>query len=648
MEVDALLILALSVHVGQSLEWWVLLLGLARYLLLVAQGLWPVLRGDLPSRRWRKVVAAIQGVVLVGVATGLLPRPVSLVLLVSALVLLAVSFLTEVDERLAVDAADAGPTRSSHDGRVLTALAVALVWVCLTAPSGGGELSPGQLARIPVEGIVLVGVAVLVPRRWADVLSLFFGLLAAVLVLVKALDVGFALVLDRSFDPVGDWGYLRPAVDVLADSVGSPLAWLAVVVVVGLALTLCVAVPLAARRITRRVARHPARSSGLAVGCTLVALALGVAGLTPSTVERAMSTASASLALEQAREVRENLYDRAVFAEAIADDELAAMPGDRLLRRLHGKDVLVVFVESYGRSAIEQGPYAPGVVATLDAGTRRLARSGYTSRSAFLTSPTFGAASWLAHATVQSGLWVDSQRRYDQLLSSDRLTLTRAFDQAGWRTVFDVPANTEDWPEGADFYGFDAIYDSRNVGYRGPRFGYAPVPDQYTLSRFRESELAPSQRPPVMAEIDLVSSHHPWVPLPRMVPWRAVGDGSVFDGMPEQAESAAEVLGDPDRVKRAYGRSVEYALSTLVSFLATYPDDDLVLLVLGDHEPHHFVSGVEPGHDVPVTLIARDRQVIADISGWGWSAGLRPATEAPVWRMDMLRDRFLDAFSAGP
>ena len=56
-----------------------------------------------------------------------------------------------------------------------------------------------------------------------------------------------------------------------------------------------------------------------------------------------------------------------------------------------------------------------------------------------------------------------------------------------------------------------------------------------------------------MAEIDLVSSHHPWTPLPRMVPWSDVGDGSVFDGMPEQGQTSQEVFSDADKVKEAYG-----------------------------------------------------------------------------------------------
>src|SRR3990170_1393500 len=125
------------------------------------------------------------------------------------------------------------------------------------------------------------------------------------------------------------------------------------------------------------------------------------------------------------------------------------------------------------------------------------------------------------------------------------------------------------------------MYDARNVGYQGPEFGYASMPDQYTLEHFRRQELAPDDRGPVMAEIDLVSSHHPWTPLPRLVPWDEVGDGSVFNGMPEQGEPSDEVFRDPDAVRRVYGESIEYTLETLVSFLEQQPDPDLVLVVLG-------------------------------------------------------------------
>ena len=172
------------------------------------------------------------------------------------------------------------------------------------------------------------------------------------------------------------------------------------------------------------------------------------------------------------------------------------------------------------------------------------------------------------------------------------------------------------------------------------------MPDQYTLSELHRRELAPTDRPPVMAEVDLITSHHPWAPLPRMVPWDQVGDGSVFEGMPEQGQTSEEVFRDPEKVKQAFGESIEYSWQALVSFLTTYPDPDLVVVVLGDHQPHSYVSGKHAGHDVPISVIAQDPAVMQRIEGWGWQDGLRPAPDATVWRMDEFRDRFLDAFAA--
>ncbi|MCW2762183.1 MAG: phosphatidylserine synthase [Marmoricola sp.] len=92
MEVDAFLILVLSVHVARSSGAWVLAIGAARYLLLVAGWLLPWLRGEAPPRPWCKVVAAIQGVVLVCAAAGVLPQVATDAALVVALALLTESF----------------------------------------------------------------------------------------------------------------------------------------------------------------------------------------------------------------------------------------------------------------------------------------------------------------------------------------------------------------------------------------------------------------------------------------------------------------------------------------------------------------------------------------------------------------------------
>lgn len=95
MESDAFLILVLAIHVARDLGWWVLAIGAARYLLLAAQRFAPWLRRGVPPRRWRKAVAAYQGVGLTAAASGLLQPAVAIGVVGLGLGALAVSFGTE-------------------------------------------------------------------------------------------------------------------------------------------------------------------------------------------------------------------------------------------------------------------------------------------------------------------------------------------------------------------------------------------------------------------------------------------------------------------------------------------------------------------------------------------------------------------------
>jgi hypothetical protein len=209
-----------------------------------------------------------------------------------------------------------------------------------------------------------------------------------------------------------------------------------------------------------------------------------------------------------------------------------------------------------------------------------------------------------------------------------------------------IPANRSDWPGGKAFYGYDQVYDSRTLGYAGEGWGYAPMPDQFTLSAFDRLELARRDRPPVMAEIDLVTSHIPWAPLPRMVEWDAIGDGSIFLQQAGKATPREVVWQTPEGVRTAYGQSIAYSLNSVVSFLDGTHERNLVAVVLGDHQPVSIVSGDHASHDVPVSVISRDSSVIDRVASWGWASGLRPRPDAPVWPMDRFRDRFLTAFGS--
>ena len=203
----------------------------------------------------------------------------------------------------------------------------------------------------------------------------------------------------------------------------------------------------------------------------------------------------------------------------------------------------------------------------------------------------------------------------------------RRIQRAGWRTVGDVPSNEQDWPEGHVVLPLRPIYDARNVGYHGPKFSYASDARPVHPRGLQRLELAKTDRPPVMAEVDLVSSHTPWAPLPqhgRLEPGRR--------RLGLRRHARAGPVGRRGVARRRPGtrrlRAVHPVLAERARLLrADVCEQQLVLVVLGDHQPATIVSGEDASHDVPITIIARDPAVMRRISGWGWQRGsaARPA-----------------------
>ncbi|OXM58295.1 sulfatase [Amycolatopsis thailandensis] len=525
----------------------------------------------------------------------------------------------------------------------VTTLSAVLVLFALLAPKDLDGLGSEAFVRLPVEALLGVGLVLVLRDGARRIVAVSAGAVLGLLTVVKAIDIGFGLALNRRFDPVFDWGVLGNGVDLLGTSIGRAGAIASFLGLTLLAVVVIVLMGLATLRLSRVVVGRRTASTRVTAVLGVVWIGCAVSGAQLAPGQPFASRSAAAFAYEDLRQVRAGIRDREAFAAEVAADSFRDTPSSGLLNALRGKDVLFTFIESYGRVAVQDSDIAPKVGAVLDAGTARLKSAGYGSRSAFLTSPTTSAGSWLAHSTFQSGVWVDSQHRYDDFVKTDRFTLGGAFKRAGWQTVGVVPAHTEDWPEGK-VYGYDRYYDSRTIGYHGPPFSYATMPDQFTLSAFQRAERA-REHPPLMAEIDLVTSHWPWTPLPRLVDWTAVGDGSVYNPMPSQGKTPDEVFTDPAKVRGAYGDSIAYSLNSLISYVETYGDDDLVLVFLGDHQPNPIVAGAGADRDVPISVVTRDKAVLDKVAGWDWQDGLHPDRNAPVSRMDTFRDRFLTTFA---
>ena len=169
---------------------------------------------------------------------------------------------------------------------------------------------------------------------------------------------------------------------------------------------------LALLRVTRVAAGHRGWALRAAAVLGVLWVILRVAGAPVA------SSSAAALAVDKVQSVQADLHDRSVLARQLANDPFRDTPGNQLLTGLRGKDVLLVFVESYGRSAVQGSSFSPRIDRVLDQGRQQLHAAGFDARSGFLTSPTFGGLSWLAHSTMQSGIKVTGQRRYDQLVET--------------------------------------------------------------------------------------------------------------------------------------------------------------------------------------------------------------------------------------
>jgi phosphatidylglycerophosphate synthase len=641
-EADAFLILLLSIAVSQNYGSWVLVIGSARYALLILSWLIPWLAAPLPPRYWRKVVCAVQGIALTVAISGQVERLIGEVAVAVALVLLAESFGRDV---IWLYRTGASP-RARRAARIaITVLALGLLWFDLLAPDRAWQFSVAAFARIPVEVLALVAVALVLPPRPRRIVAAVAGLLISLLTIDKILNIAMYEELDRAFNPVSDWGSIRPAAGVVRDAIGTTLTNVVLVAVWASLILLVAAITAATMHVTAVAARH---RHGAVRGVAALTAVWGLGAALSLQVVPGSPVASASatgLAVAQVRATQAALSDPRRFEQATrSPDPEATVPASDLLTGLRGKDVIIAFVESYGQVALQGTSFSPGVDGVLRRSNASLARAGWSTQSAWLTSPTFGGISWLAHSTLQSGLWVNSNQRYGELLASHRFTLSDAFGKAGWHTVTEDPSDNRAWRPGTYFYHYDQLFDRLDVGYHGPVFSYSAMPDQYALAAFQRNELAPGHKP-VMAEIDLTSSHIPWAPLPSMVPWNKVGDGSIFDSMPAQSESAAGVWRSENTVRQFYGQSIQYSLTALTSWVTELNDPNLVLILLGDHQPHTAVSGPGATHEVPISIVAHDPSVFKKIAPWHWQDGLLPGRAAPLELMDAFRNQFFGAFN---
>ncbi|MGY6631525.1 MAG: hypothetical protein ACXIUL_11005 [Wenzhouxiangella sp.] len=439
--------------------------------------------------------------------------------------------------------------------------------------------------------------------RWPAALWL------CLLVVVLCGDALVRQVLSRPLNLALDPLLLRAGFHLIEGAAGFSVAVLSALLLAGGLLGLLAW--LARRLHPDRLAAEP----GLIAPVLVVGLVLSLFGPWLPAGERI----SPALVQAQHAQIHQTLQGQTNLLARLGREELAAQP----LPGLADRNVYLVFVESYGISALDQPRYGQRLKALLDTHEHRLDAVGFASVSGWLEAPIRGGQSWLAHATSLSGLRIDNDHWYRLLLDRSPDTLADDFRATGHLPMVVSPAIIFDWPE-AEQLGFEAIITASEMGYEGPPLGWVTMPDQFTLDAVSR-RLVPDQASAVFAMIALISSHAPWIPVIEPIDdWDTIGSGQVFDRWADQNESPLRLWFNPARLRQAYLDSLDYSLSVTFDWVLQHPDPDALIIVMGDHQAASIITGRDASAAVPVHVISGDSALLTPFIERGWQPGLRP------------------------
>ena len=547
-------------------------------------------------------------------------------------------------------------TSSSRTVRSIVWAALALLWLNFQLTFANQVSTPfiETRALLSIELILGLGALALLrmqrgPLRRLALVAL--GSAFTAVVLMRYVDVTAPGVMGRSFDLQADLPHVGNVTSMFLDQASLTVVLL-LLFTVGASMTFLVATnALAIRAVDSSFTLRALPKSAL-VACAFLGLVL------PFTLSTNTSTANSDPRPGWQRQDFdpwqgkvapgvERGGERFLFAEPtalIAARWLATLrrPGElRLGSQVRSEfaglidptsgrhaDVIVIFLESYGVTLIEDPQHRPYIEDRYFELSERLAAGGVAYRSIQALSPTFAGGSWRAHASLLSGIRIENQRYYERLLASDHRSLPHLLAGLGYRTVAAEPGIREAWPE-ADYWNLDQIYDAAGLDYPGPDIGWWKIPDQFTLWRIWNDELAPpanaqpKNREPVFAKISLIMSHIPYKPIPAFVEdWQAVGNGT---GYPEALHSvAADDFRDMTELSIRYVAAFRHELDILEAFLLDLAPENSLVIVAGDHQPPTLATHQSQSWAVPLHVFSRRPELVEAFADYGFEHTLLP------------------------
>ena len=322
-----------------------------------------------------------------------------------------------------------------------------------------------------------------------------------------------------------------------------------------------------------------------------------------------------------------------------SDQSAYTLPG------IADRNIHLAIVESYGMTVYTNEHHFRRLQQFYIDQERLFTEAGYTVFTHGYDSTTFGGTSWLADASLLTGIDIHTQAIYDQIVKNETPNMLHLLRDRGYTTILSAPGTKFMTSEYTGFYTFSEYFLYDDFEYTGPFFTFGRLPDQYqlfyidTIIRKRRSEGNPG---PFFVEYILCSSHVPWNYIPPYIEsWEGFNNGRVYydrsrNTWYENSWAAGSELFE------GYTHSIRYSLESVFGFARSQLDENDILIVIGDHQPKFPVSEKDAAFGVPVHIISKDRGVLLPFTRFGYEEGLFPPVSDSLPGMERFPGHFLD------
>jgi hypothetical protein len=482
--------------------------------------------------------------------------------------------------------------------------------------------------------LIVLAIAACRSKRLLFYTTLSIYALFLVLRMIRIGDIVVPMYFNRPLNLYIDSGYLFSLYDLIKTSTDKENVFLISAGTIVIVLGFLVLSWYGWRLLSRSLSVKPIRISLLVISGLLFSAAL-ISRWHPA------ETPAIVRLYEEALSTRQQIKHQRTIVSRIAQTAQTRGAGPSSLKGLEGVDVLFFMVESYGHIAFNKPQYREEMKTTMTNFAKVLDQHRFKAVSSYLTSPTYGGISRLAHSTLEFGFRVKNNLEYTALLHSSLAPLASYFRKSGYRTVSVMPGTRFAYPEGA-FYGYEHAYYAKHFNYKGPTFGWAPMSDQFVLDYVHRHEFT-NRKQPLFIRYVLISSHAAYnIQPPFIAKWDTIGDGSIYNEQPlvrypihwPNLENAGE----------AYLRSLDYDFSTLGDYFAKYVNDDTLIIIMGDHQPNLQLTGEGQPWSVPVHIISQNPKLLSSFRKRGYTPGLIPVQPLPHAGMETFLQSFLQDF----